>query len=473
MATTVKPKAVAYARQSQRYHRNGPNQYSIGGQLKDIERYAEQRGFEIVESFFENISGARLDRPKLQDMLQYIKEHDVQYILVDRLDRLTRGGINALEELLQLFKEAEAALITIKQDFNTETAAGALQLRTFAVLGEFQLKVQDENITNAVRKKLQLGLTTTANVPFGYRYNPKTKHAEIDEYEAGIVQEVFKHHLAGQGANTIVQTIKDDFGEDISLFNVNGILARAGKYAGHYVSDKFGEYEGVYPAIISEAVFQDSAQKRAESTFTRTGDFHLLQKRISCQICGRNLSATSPVGKNQSTYYSCSANGTHKSLGEPTVIVPEKLTDEAVLQVVTNALSNSFDEDIKGLLLAADEDIKSAKAEIHRQRDRRQKALVDQQQRKGKTVAWLAEQLHQLVAETAIKEAEIDEQAKQGLQVSFDRFWTDSAYQRQVVHALVHKVTVDDQKRAGKFLTGVFLVGDEERNLVAAPLKIK
>jgi DNA invertase Pin-like site-specific DNA recombinase len=71
--TTVKPKAVEYARQSQRYHRNGPNQYSIGAQIRDMDQYATQRGFEVVERFFENISGARLDRPKLQDMLQYIK----------------------------------------------------------------------------------------------------------------------------------------------------------------------------------------------------------------------------------------------------------------------------------------------------------------------------------------------------------------------------------------------------------------
>ena len=53
-----------------------------------LDRFATERGLEIASYYVENVSGATLDRPRLNDLLRDSKENDV--LLIEGVDRLTR-----------------------------------------------------------------------------------------------------------------------------------------------------------------------------------------------------------------------------------------------------------------------------------------------------------------------------------------------------------------------------------------------
>lgn len=54
----------------------------------ELEAFAEERGLEIVASYVETVSGAKLDRPELFRLLRDCRKGDV--LLVEQVDRLSR-----------------------------------------------------------------------------------------------------------------------------------------------------------------------------------------------------------------------------------------------------------------------------------------------------------------------------------------------------------------------------------------------
>lgn len=93
-----------------------------------------------------------MDRPQLQEMLEYIREEDVVY--VEEFSRLGRST----EDLLKIVKIIEgkgARFVSIKENLDTTTPTGRLQMTVLAAIAEFEremiLERQREGIAIAKR----------------------------------------------------------------------------------------------------------------------------------------------------------------------------------------------------------------------------------------------------------------------------------------------------------------------------------
>lgn len=469
--TMTQPKAFLYARQSVQ---EGLHPYSIEAQLHDMHVEATRRGFQVVAEYTENISGQSLNRPRLQALLEATKTEDVQYVLVDRLDRLTRGGMQDLEAVLDVLRKNEVSLISVKQDLDTSSASGAFQLRFFAVLANFQLQVLKENQRNAREDMVRHGLLISTSVPFGYRYNSATKKPEINEFEAGVVRDIFNMHVnEGLGAMRIATAINEDYGLELKTFNVNSVLQRSCTYAGYYVSDKYGERSNTYPAIITEKLAKESDDIRNQYTAQRTNEFRMLRKKISCGVCGRWLTPASQSG-GYARHYQCSANHAHKQDGKPTVLVPMLETEEAVQTAVKSFLQNTkFSQALDNLVEKSKSDQQQEARRINAQVEQQQVVLVKQFESGDLDEQQFTDALHELLAQAKADKNAAQTQESPTLAFSLERFWSDEAYQQRVVAKLLDHVTVDDQKRQGKFLTGVYLKGAPDDNILTRTIKIK
>ena len=85
--------------------------------------------------YTETISGAKLERPKLQDMLANVRKGDV--IVVWKLDRLGRS----LKDLIQIIGrlvEQEVGFKSLNDNIDTTTSQGRLIFNIFASLAEFE-----------------------------------------------------------------------------------------------------------------------------------------------------------------------------------------------------------------------------------------------------------------------------------------------------------------------------------------------
>ena len=116
-------------------------------QLEALEKH------NIEKWYIEKVSGKDTNRPKLQEMLDYVREGDTVYIHdFSRLARSTKDLLEILEELTA----KGVTLISNKENLDTGTATGKLMLTVIAAINEFErqnlLERQKEGIEIAKKE---------------------------------------------------------------------------------------------------------------------------------------------------------------------------------------------------------------------------------------------------------------------------------------------------------------------------------
>jgi DNA invertase Pin-like site-specific DNA recombinase len=109
--------------------------------------------FNIDKWFVEKASGRSMNRPKLQEMLEYVREDDTVY--VEEFSRLGRSAADLLATV-QKIENLGAKFVSVKENFDTKTPAGKMQMVMLAGIAEFErammLERQREGIEIAKRE---------------------------------------------------------------------------------------------------------------------------------------------------------------------------------------------------------------------------------------------------------------------------------------------------------------------------------
>ena len=89
-------------------------------QTEELKEYAHKMGFEVLKTFEEKISGGKNneDRPKLMEMVNYIKENKVDKVLCWELSRIGRNTIEVLKTIKLLNDNCISLFI---KNYNIET----------------------------------------------------------------------------------------------------------------------------------------------------------------------------------------------------------------------------------------------------------------------------------------------------------------------------------------------------------------
>lgn len=107
----------------------------------------------IEKWFIDKVSGKSMDRPELNNMLEFAREGDTIYI--HSLDRLARST-KMLLEIVDKLEFKGIHLVSNKESINTSTATGKLMLTMIGAIAEFEranlLERQREGIAIAKLK---------------------------------------------------------------------------------------------------------------------------------------------------------------------------------------------------------------------------------------------------------------------------------------------------------------------------------
>ena len=159
-----KGKAVGYVRVST--DKQAEKGVSLEAQAEKIVAMAtlHDADVEIITDAAE--SGAHVNRPGLQRVLERVNSRTVQMVIVAKLDRLTRS-VKDLAELLDLFQKRGVSLISVAESLDTGSAAGRLVLNIMMAVSQWEREAIGER-TQAVLRHKKAHHRVFNHVPYGF-----------------------------------------------------------------------------------------------------------------------------------------------------------------------------------------------------------------------------------------------------------------------------------------------------------------
>lgn len=107
----------------------------------------------IEKWYIEKVSGKDTNRPKLKEMLEYVREGDIVYI--HDFSRLARSTKDLLE-IVETLQNKDVSLVSNKENIDSSTPTGKLMLTMIGAIAEFErqnlLERQREGIAIAQRE---------------------------------------------------------------------------------------------------------------------------------------------------------------------------------------------------------------------------------------------------------------------------------------------------------------------------------
>ena len=322
MSHSKKKKAVIYCRVSSAAQtRRGDG---LASQETRCMEFARARGYEVVSTFEDDITGKLVDRPGMKAMLAFLRKHRAEspVVLIDDISRLARG-VKAHIELRAAIASAGGVLESPSVEFGDD-ADSELQEYILATVAQHQRQKNAEQTLNRMRARVQNGYWPFA-CPVGYRYQRVPGHGNMlvrNEPQASIVQEALEGFASGRfQLQAEVQRFLDShpvFPHDrtgVRFQRVTDMLTRP-VYAGYVEAPNWGVSlrKGMHEALISYETFQkiqDRLNGKARAPIRKDirSDFPL-RGSVVCGCCGTPLTACWSKGRKQlHPYYLCQKPG--------------------------------------------------------------------------------------------------------------------------------------------------------------------
>ena len=353
--------------------------YSLRDQRERIRHFVAARGWILVETIEEEMSGAADHRPQLEHALELARSGAVDVLIVTKVDRLART-IASTHSIVQELKRNNVQLVSVTEPIDTTSSLGKLFLHLLAIFAEFERDTFIERIRAGIQTKASLGLWVGGRPPFGYRL--EAKRLVINPDEAAVVQRIFSRYSAGEGANTIAKNLNRDGirtsrGNRWSSQGVLQVLRRV-TYRGD-VRHRKQAIQGVHDPIVDPVTFDavaarlDAASEAAKRRRSRSN--YLLSGTLRCGLCDGAMSGALAGGNGGSyRYYQCASSAKARAKCIGVRVSAEELESEFISRLVEAYRSKGFFE---SAIRTVEEDLPSAIAKINVEINATQSLIVE------------------------------------------------------------------------------------------------
>src|SRR5689334_11012710 len=200
-------------------------------------------------------SGATLDRPALQRLIQDVKAGRIGIVIVYKIDRLSRS-LRDFVKLIELFEVHGVTFVSVTQSFNTTTSMGRLILNVLLSFAQFEREVIGDRIRDKIAASRARGMWMGGKVPLGY--DVRDRKLIVNEAEAERVRRVFEVFAeTGSGIATLRRMAADGMvtktGRPFSRSDLYKLLSNR-TYLGE-VTHKGHTYPGAHLGIVSRQLW--------------------------------------------------------------------------------------------------------------------------------------------------------------------------------------------------------------------------
>lgn len=285
----------------------------------------------VLEFADDGYSGTNFDRPGVQELLDGVKNAEINCIIVKDFSRFARDYIELGSYLEQIFPFMGVRFISINDKYDSDQYSGNvadIDVNFKNLLYDLYSKDLSLKIKASVRAVKEQGKAVCSTPPFGYTKDPEDRHKfVIAEDEAMVVRRLFKMYADGMSTVEIARIFNEEGVKPPSqIWHEKGIRKAEPKggafvwqhsgmlrmlknhaYVGDLVQgvteckkirddrrvtdpEKWIISENHHEPIIDRETF-DKVQERFQKSGRKwkRRDHHVLVGRVKCGCCGRNL----------------------------------------------------------------------------------------------------------------------------------------------------------------------------------------
>lgn len=145
-------------------------------------------------------SGRNTNRPGLQTLLSYIRAHQVDYVIVQQIDRLSRNPVDGLE-ITAAIGEADATLMSCSESIDNSPSGALIRSLVHALL-ESHFADGNKEPQAGLQRRVEAG-RAIGRTPLGYRRSYKCRggrlvsRLELDPKRAPALWLAFRAYASG------------------------------------------------------------------------------------------------------------------------------------------------------------------------------------------------------------------------------------------------------------------------------------
>jgi len=203
-------RCAVYTRKS---HEEGLEQdfNSLDAQREACEAFiASQKheGWKLLPNFFDDggVSGATMERPALNRLLDDVRANRIDVVVVYKVDRLTRS-LTDFSKIVDIFDEYGVSFVSVTQQFNTTTSMGRLTLNVLLSFAQFEREVTAERIRDKIAASKKKGLWMGGLPPLGY--DVEDHKLVVNETEADQVRHIFHRYVELKSVRDLTTELKE------------------------------------------------------------------------------------------------------------------------------------------------------------------------------------------------------------------------------------------------------------------------
>lgn len=319
-------KAIIYCRVSSQRQKNEGN--GLESQEHNCRKYAEQKGYEVIDVFKDDITGGLEKRPAFGQVLALLAETALPnapvVVIVDDIKRLARD-VTVHWNLRKTVNSLNGVVESPNYRFG-ETAEDEFIETIIAAHSELERKQNARQVSQKMQARMESGYWTFC-WPLGYFSKNEASHGKVGycypeqkeilkEALEGFASKRFATHKAMQDFLQSKSYYRFTKGKEVHPQIVTRILNRASFYAG------FIEYEwwdisrrkGHHEAIISEDTLNAIEERDNEDApVPHRKDLHIdfsLRGFAACKSCNKLMTASWSKGRGKHFgYYRCTTAG--------------------------------------------------------------------------------------------------------------------------------------------------------------------
>ncbi|MEG2136958.1 MAG: recombinase family protein, partial [Clostridia bacterium] len=213
----------------------------IPAQLRLLEAFAIVKGCDAVETFVDDgFSGKNLRRPAIQRLIARCQESGLDYIMVWRLDRLSRSLRDTLALEEDIFRGNGIQFISTSESIDTSTPSGRLMLNLLASVAQNEREVNEERVRMVCNELAKECRHMGGVPPYGYRV--EDGRYVVEPREAETVLLAYKSYDKGMSGRRIQDYLTEQGylnreGKQFSIASLHD-MRRNEKYNGTYVYNR-------------------------------------------------------------------------------------------------------------------------------------------------------------------------------------------------------------------------------------------